>query len=47
MVVVEQNVHVAFEAADRAVVMERGRVVREGTAAELRDDDSLTRVLAI
>jgi branched-chain amino acid transport system ATP-binding protein len=47
IVVVEQNVHVAFEAADRALVMERGRVVREGTADELRDDDSLHRVLAI
>jgi ABC-type branched-subunit amino acid transport system ATPase component len=47
IVIVEQNVAVAFDAADRAIVMERGRVVRAGRGSELRDDPELTRVLAI
>jgi branched-chain amino acid transport system ATP-binding protein len=47
IVIVEQNVAVAFEGAGRAIVMERGRIVREGSSDELRDDGDLTRVLAI
>jgi branched-chain amino acid transport system ATP-binding protein len=47
IVIVEQNVTVAFEAARRIVVMERGRIVREGTSDELRHDPELTRVLAM
>jgi len=40
MLVVEQNAHAALELADFAYVMEGGRIVLEGTAAELaRNDD--------
>ena len=32
----EQNVHHAFDVADRAYVMETGRITLDGPAAELR-----------
>jgi branched-chain amino acid transport system ATP-binding protein len=35
VVVVEQHVHLALEVADRAYVLQRGRVVLEGPAREL------------
>jgi branched-chain amino acid transport system ATP-binding protein len=35
VLLVEQNVRASFGIADRAVVMQRGRVVLEGTPAEL------------
>ncbi len=38
MLLVEQNVHHALDAADRAYVMETGRTTLEGPAAELRHD---------
>lgn len=38
ILVVEQNVRAAIEVVDRLVLLERGRVVVEGTAAEMRDD---------
>jgi branched-chain amino acid transport system ATP-binding protein len=38
VLLVEQNIRAAFSVADRAVVMERGRVLVEGTVEELRDD---------
>jgi branched-chain amino acid transport system ATP-binding protein len=38
VLLVEQNIRAAFSVADRAVVMERGRVLVEGTVASLRDD---------
>lgn len=38
VLLVEQNIRAAFSVADRAVVMERGRVLTEGTPAELTDD---------
>ena len=47
ILIVEQNVSVAFEAAKRTIVLERGAVVREGTAEALRHDPDLTRLLAI
>jgi ABC-type branched-subunit amino acid transport system ATPase component len=47
IVIVEQNVTVALDAADRAIVMERGSIVREGAGGDLLKDPELTRVLAI
>ncbi len=38
VLLVEQNVAVALELADRVVVVDDGRVVHEAAAAELRDD---------
>ena len=38
VLLVEQNIRAAFSVADRAVVMERGRVLTEGTPAALADD---------
>jgi branched-chain amino acid transport system ATP-binding protein len=39
IVLVEQNVRAAFTVADRAVVLDRGRVLLEGAPRELLDDD--------
>jgi branched-chain amino acid transport system ATP-binding protein len=44
MLVVEQNAGLALELADRAYVMEVGRFALEGSADELRRDDSIRRV---
>jgi branched-chain amino acid transport system ATP-binding protein len=38
IVLVEQNARLALETADRAIVMQRGRVALEGPAARLADD---------
>lgn len=38
VLLVEQNLRAAFSVADRAVVMERGTVLTEGTPAELDND---------
>ena len=38
ILLVEQNARAAFKAADRVVVLDRGRVVMTGTPAELVDD---------
>lgn len=43
MILVEQNVRAAFRVADRAYVLERGRVVREGEVALLRNDPQVVR----
>jgi branched-chain amino acid transport system ATP-binding protein len=46
--VVEQNVQSALAIADRVVVLDRGKVVHEGAARQLRDDDALrTRLLGV
>ncbi len=39
VLLVEQNVRAAFKVADRVQVMDRGRVVAEGTPAELASDE--------
>jgi branched-chain amino acid transport system ATP-binding protein len=41
ILLVEQNVHQALELADRAYVLENGRTVRCGTAAELLADGAI------
>ncbi len=38
VLLVEQHVHKAMELADRAYVMVRGQIAREGSAVELRED---------
>jgi branched-chain amino acid transport system ATP-binding protein len=43
MLLVEQNVHHALDSADRAYVMETGRITLEGPAAELRHDPRIER----
>lgn len=46
--VVEQNALAALAVADRVYVMDRGRIVHEGPAAELRDDAPLrARLLGV
>jgi branched-chain amino acid transport system ATP-binding protein len=44
-IVVEQNADVALTAADRAVVLDEGRIAWLGPAAQLRDDPALKRRL--
>ncbi|MFB6352734.1 MAG: ABC transporter ATP-binding protein [Halobacteriales archaeon] len=41
ILLVEQNAEVALNVADRIYVMDRGRIVYHGTAAELRADDEV------
>jgi len=40
---VEQNVRRTLQEADRAYILETGRVVLEGTAAELRDEEQVKK----
>jgi branched-chain amino acid transport system ATP-binding protein len=48
VLLVEQNVAAALELADRAYVLDRGRVVYEGTAADLEaDSDVVDRHLGV
>jgi branched-chain amino acid transport system ATP-binding protein len=44
-IIVEQNVDVALSVADRAAVLDRGRIAWSGPAAELREDRALRRRL--
>jgi branched-chain amino acid transport system ATP-binding protein len=41
ILLVEQNVEFALEIADRAYVMENGRIVREGASEALRASDEI------
>ncbi len=41
MLIVEQSMNIALGLCDPALYMEKGRVVFEGTAAELRDEGDL------
>ena len=41
ILLVEQNAHVALSLADHAYVMENGRVVLDGPAEELKEDDDV------
>lgn len=43
ILLVEQDIHLALSAADRAYVLETGRVVREGPASKLIEDPELQR----
>jgi ABC-type branched-chain amino acid transport systems, ATPase component len=46
LLLVEQNVRAAVEIADRAYVLDDGRVIYEGSAAELGRDEERVRALA-
>ena len=43
ILLVEQNVRAAIEVVDRLVLLERGRVVAEGPAHQMRDDERIAR----
>jgi branched-chain amino acid transport system ATP-binding protein len=43
ILVVEQNANVSLSIADRGYVLSTGRLVLEGKAAELRENDDLRR----
>lgn len=43
ILLVSQEVHQALDLAHRAYVLENGRIVRAGSAAELREDESIKR----
>jgi branched-chain amino acid transport system ATP-binding protein len=41
ILLVEQNLDLALQLANRGMIMEKGRIVREGTADDLRDESVL------
>jgi len=43
ILLVEQNAHASLAIADRAYLLENGEIVRDGDAAELRDDPAVQR----
>lgn len=43
VLLVEQNVKAVLEVADRLFLLEEGRLVASGTAAEMRDDERIVR----
>jgi len=43
VLLVEQDVHLALSGADRAYVLENGRLVKEGPARDLIDDPEVQR----
>jgi branched-chain amino acid transport system ATP-binding protein len=42
--IVEQNVNTTLEFADRAYIIDQGRVVMEGTSSEVRADDRIRKL---
>jgi branched-chain amino acid transport system ATP-binding protein len=48
IILVEQNSRVAFEFSERSVVMDKGRIVNDGTSAALRDDpERLAKLIGV
>ncbi len=47
VLLVEQNIDLALEASRRCLVMEKGRIVHEGTPEDFRDETVLRKYLAI
>src|SRR5262249_12676963 len=47
VLLVEQNIDLALELADRCMVMEKGSIVHEGTPEDFRDEATLRKYLAI
>ncbi len=47
ILLVEQYYELALRLADRFVILDAGEVVRSGEAADLRDDESVRRLLAV
>jgi branched-chain amino acid transport system ATP-binding protein len=43
MLLVEQNAALALDLADHAYLIETGRLVTEGPARQLRDDENIRR----
>ncbi|MFC7542961.1 hypothetical protein ACFQU2_30690 [Siccirubricoccus deserti] len=43
ILLVEQNANLALELADRAYLLETGRIVVSGPAAEIREDEAIRR----
>ena len=43
ILLVEQNANLALELADRAYLLETGRIVIAGPAAEIRQDEAIRR----
>ena len=41
VLLVEQNARMALSVSDRAYVLENGRIVKEGTAGDLLEDDDI------
>lgn len=37
MLIVEQNIHLAFEVADRAYILTKGKIIKESYVDELKD----------
>ena len=45
VLLVEQNANAALKIADRAYVLEIGKLVKQGPAEELANDDSIRRLI--
>jgi len=43
LLLVEQNARAALKVADRGYVLETGRIILDGSAADLRDDPEVQR----
>lgn len=47
IIIVEQNVELVFDVADRGYVLENGRIVESGDVEELRDDELIRKRIGI